>query len=80
MEGVGEGTTGAWARRMAHEALVHRVDAESVLGRPLAPAADGLAVDGINEILTWMAGDPDVVTSDGADDGAAGQRAGRLRR
>jgi uncharacterized protein (TIGR03083 family) len=72
MEGVGEGTSGAWARRMAHEALVHRVDAESVQGSPLAEAAPGLAVDGINEILTWMAGDPDVLTSDGADEGAAG--------
>ncbi|WP_426565663.1 maleylpyruvate isomerase N-terminal domain-containing protein [Angustibacter sp. McL0619] len=72
MEGAGEGTTGAWARRMAHEALVHRVDAESVVGVASADAAPGLAVDGLNELLTWMAGDPDVVTSDGADEGAAG--------
>ena len=80
MEGDGEGTSGAWARRMAHEALVHRVDAEAVAGRVrLRAAAPGLAVDGINEILTWMAGDPDVLTSDGADGGAAGTRAGRLR-
>ena len=29
MEGAGESTVGAWARRMAHEALMHRVDASS---------------------------------------------------
>jgi hypothetical protein len=72
MEGVGEGTTGAWARRMAHEALIHRVDAESVDGAPALDAAPGLASDGINEMLTWMAGDPDVVASDEAGAGRAG--------
>ena len=61
MEGAGEGTSAAWARRMAHEALVHRVDAEAALGAPLHPAAPGLAADGVDEVLTWMAGDPDVV-------------------
>jgi uncharacterized protein (TIGR03083 family) len=72
MEGAGEGSSGAWARRMAHEALVHRVDAEAVQGGPNADAAPGLAVDGINEILTWMSGDPNVLTAEGANDGAAG--------
>src|SRR4051794_15570478 len=45
MEGPGEGTTGAWARRMAQEALVHRVDAEATTLSPLHAAAPGLAVD-----------------------------------
>jgi uncharacterized protein (TIGR03083 family) len=72
MEGAGEGTSGAWARRMAHEALVHRVDAEAALGAPLHPAAPGLAADGVDEVLTWMAGDPDVVADPQSSSGAAG--------
>lgn len=74
MEGAGEGTAGAWARRMAHESLVHRVDAEAVAGQPLHPAAPGLAADGVDEIMTWMAGDPDIV----ADPRAAAGRAGSV--
>jgi hypothetical protein len=72
MEGAGEGTSGAWARRMAHEALVHRVDAEAAVGAPLHPAAPGLAADGVDEVLTWMAGDPDVVAEPQSAAGAAG--------
>ncbi len=72
MEGAGEGTSGAWARRMTHEALVHRVDGESVVGAPLRPAAAGLAADGVDEVLTWMAGDPDVVAEAQSASGAAG--------
>lgn len=72
MEGAGEGTSAAWARRMAHEALVHRVDAEAALGAPLHPAAPGLAADGVDEALTWMAGDSDVVADARSAGGAAG--------
>lgn len=72
MEGAGEGTSAAWARRMAHEALVHRVDAEAAVGAPLHPAAPGLAADGVDEVLTWMAGDPDVVAQAQAGAGAPG--------
>lgn len=72
MEGAGEGTSAAWARRMAHEALVHRVDAESAVGAPLHPAAPGLAADGVDEVLTWMAGDPEVVAEPQSASGAAG--------
>jgi len=74
MEGAGESTVGAWARRMAHEALVHRVDAELTAGMAISPVDVPLAVDGVNEVLTWMAGDPDVVAE---DDGAVGS-AGRV--
>ncbi|OPX13214.1 maleylpyruvate isomerase N-terminal domain-containing protein [Mycobacterium sp. AT1] len=66
MEGAGESTAGAWARRMAHEALVHRVDAELTAGMAISPVVDALAVDGVNEVLTWMAGDPDVAEDDRA--------------
>lgn len=40
-----------WARRQAHETVIHRVDAELASGRvtPLVPA---LAADGIDELLT----------------------------
>ncbi|MGN6612669.1 MAG: maleylpyruvate isomerase N-terminal domain-containing protein [Angustibacter sp.] len=72
MEGAGEGTSAAWARRMAHEALVHRVDAEAAVGAPLHPAAPGLAADGVDEVLTWMAGDPDVVAEPQSASGAPG--------
>src|SRR5262249_41463377 len=30
------------------------------------------AVDGVNELLTWMAGDPDIVASESAAEGSAG--------
>ncbi len=44
-----------WARRQAHETMVHRADAELAAGRPvvLDPA---LAADAIDEWLTIMAG------------------------
>lgn len=72
MEGAGESTVAAWARRMAHEALVHRVDAELTAGIAVSPVDVDLAVDGVNEVLTWMAGDPDVVAEDDGTVGAAG--------
>jgi uncharacterized protein (TIGR03083 family) len=44
-----------WYRRMAHETVIHRVDAESAAGRsptPVEPA--GLAADGIDEFLDFL--------------------------
>jgi len=43
-------TVGWWARRMAHESLVHRADAALALGRPFVADAT-LAVDGVDEFL-----------------------------
>jgi uncharacterized protein (TIGR03083 family) len=40
-----------WARRQAHEATVHRLDAELALGEP-TPVDPVLAADGIDELLT----------------------------
>ncbi|WP_200302091.1 maleylpyruvate isomerase family mycothiol-dependent enzyme [Streptomyces adelaidensis] len=40
-----------WARRQAHETAVHRADAESALGIPLAEPTADFAVDGIDELL-----------------------------
>lgn len=42
------------ARRQAHEALIHRVDAELAAGVDVVEATPALAVDGIDEIATVM--------------------------
>lgn len=45
-------------RRQAHEALIHRVDAELVSGRSVRTADPDLAMDGIDELLEVMVGSP----------------------
>ncbi len=45
-----EQSTSFWYRRMAQEAAVHRVDAESAIGA-VTPVDDDLALDGIDEVL-----------------------------
>ena len=63
-------TVGFWARRMAQETAVHRIDGELAIGAP-TPVDAELAVDGVDEILVIMlAGD----WSDEPDDAATGQR------
>lgn len=66
-----DGGTVAWvARRQAHEALVHRVDAELTAGRDVRPPAVELAVDGIDELLgVFVDGVPrwGAFTRDGVD-------------
>jgi uncharacterized protein (TIGR03083 family) len=44
-------TVGFWIRRMAHETVIHRIDAELGTGQPVAPVPSDLAVDGIDELL-----------------------------
>jgi uncharacterized protein (TIGR03083 family) len=44
-------TVGFWIRRMAHETVIHRIDAELAAGVPPAPVPDDLAVNGIDEFL-----------------------------
>lgn len=47
-----DGGTLAWvARRQAHEALVHRVDAELTAGLVVRPPGAEVAVDGVDEVL-----------------------------
>jgi uncharacterized protein (TIGR03083 family) len=46
-----EQTVGWWARRMAQETVIHRVDAELTAGADLAPIPRDLALDGIDELL-----------------------------
>ena len=47
---AGEQTAGFWVRRMAHETVMHRADAEITVGRTVQMAAD-MAADGICEWL-----------------------------
>ena len=54
---LGPGAPGYWARRMAHETAVHRVDVQSAAGR-ITPVDPELALDGVDELLELMlAGD-----------------------
>jgi uncharacterized protein (TIGR03083 family) len=62
-------TVGFWARRMAQETAVHRIDAELAIGTP-SPVDAELAADGVDEILILMlAGD----WSEDPDDAVMGQ-------
>lgn len=53
---AGPGTSGFWARRMAHETLVHRVDAQMTVGGPrgITAAAPELHADGLSEGLDLL--------------------------
>jgi uncharacterized protein (TIGR03083 family) len=51
-----EQTVGFTFRRQAHEALVHRLDAEQAAGLPPAPVDPALAADGVAELLEVMYG------------------------
>ena len=69
----GEGTTGFWFRRMAQEALIHRVDGELAAGPGVGPLDPVLAADGVDEVLSWFAGHPGVLAHSASRDGAAGE-------
>jgi uncharacterized protein (TIGR03083 family) len=58
-------TAGFIRRRQAHEALIHRVDAELTAGVPRAPMDPALCADGVDEALRVMfGGAPDWATVD----------------
>ncbi len=69
----GEHSTGFWFRRMAQEALVHRVDGELAVGGDLGPVDPVLAADGVEEVLAWFAGHPGVLAHSASRSGAAGE-------
>ncbi len=47
-------TAAFWARRMAHETVVHRLDAQSATGEEDSGVGQELAADGIDEVLTRL--------------------------
>ncbi|MGH3355612.1 MAG: maleylpyruvate isomerase family mycothiol-dependent enzyme [Nocardioidaceae bacterium] len=49
-------TVGFVLRRQAHEALIHRVDAELTAGGDISEIDPGLATDGVDEVLRVMYG------------------------
>jgi len=42
-----------WFRRMAHETLIHRIDAELATGS-VTPIDESLAIDGVDEVLDFL--------------------------
>jgi uncharacterized protein (TIGR03083 family) len=48
-------TVGFWIRRMTQESVIHRVDAELAAGVDRAPIPDDIALDGIDEVITFLA-------------------------
>ncbi|MFC4531348.1 maleylpyruvate isomerase family mycothiol-dependent enzyme [Sphaerisporangium dianthi] len=49
-------TVGFWIRRMTHETVIHRVDAELAAGSGVSPIAGDLAFDGVDEMLRLFVG------------------------
>ena len=47
-------SVGFWTRRMVHETIVHRIDAERSAGSTVSPVAADLAADNVDEALTTM--------------------------
>jgi hypothetical protein len=52
MSPTAEKIAASWARRQAHELVVHRMDLEGAAGRAPAPVDPVLAEDGVDELLT----------------------------
>lgn len=52
MSPAAEKVAASWARRQAHELLVHRCDLESAAGVAHPPVDTALAEDGVEELLT----------------------------
>ena len=51
MSPAAEKVAASWARRQAHELVVHRMDLEVAAGRQLTAVDPGLAEDGVDELL-----------------------------
>jgi uncharacterized protein (TIGR03083 family) len=51
MSPAAEKVAASWARRQAHELVVHRMDLEATAGVPHAPVDPALAEDGVDELL-----------------------------
>jgi uncharacterized protein (TIGR03083 family) len=44
-------TAGFWLRRITHDTLVHRLDAELAVGRPITALAPDMAADSVSDLL-----------------------------
>ena len=44
-------TAGFWLRRITHDTLVHRLDAELAEGRPISALAPDMAADSVSDLL-----------------------------
>lgn len=64
-------SVGFWIRRMAHETVIHRVDAELAAGVAVGPIDEELAVDGIDELLRIFVGWSSHKWADGVREGVA---------
>jgi uncharacterized protein (TIGR03083 family) len=63
MSPTAEKVAASWARRQAHELVVHRMDLETAAAVPHAPVEPALAEDGVDELLSvivprWAHTDP----------------------
>ncbi|NUT46624.1 MAG: hypothetical protein HOV94_04775 [Saccharothrix sp.] len=66
-----------WARRLAHESTVHRMDVQAAAGLPIDPVDDDVAEDGVDEILTlWLGHRLDLLGVRGTREGAVAIRTG----
>ncbi|HEX6683858.1 MAG TPA: maleylpyruvate isomerase N-terminal domain-containing protein [Candidatus Limnocylindrales bacterium] len=78
-------TVGFWVRRMAHETVIHRIDAELGAGVASEPVPGDLALDGIDELLQLFLAWPSVKwgkfagVAEGGAGGSVGVRAGGRR-
>ena len=75
-----EANCGFWARRLAHETTVHRMDVQAAARMPLDPVADDVVVDGVDEVLSlWFTHRLAVLGVRGSRDGVVAVRvAGRV--
>jgi uncharacterized protein (TIGR03083 family) len=66
-----------WARRLAHESTVHRMDVQAAAGLPIDPVDDDVAEDGVDEILTlWLGHRLDILGVRGTREGTVAIRTG----
>ncbi|MFC9254768.1 maleylpyruvate isomerase family mycothiol-dependent enzyme [Amycolatopsis thailandensis] len=66
---------GFWRRRMAHEATIHRIDAETAAGRDVSEIPEDVALDGIDEALVlWFGQRLPLLGLSGTKTGSVGVR------
>lgn len=70
-------TYGFWRRRMLHETLIHRLDAEKAVAGTEGEVPEDLALDGVDEALTlWFTQKLPLLGLSGTREGTVGVRTG----